>query len=989
MDRNMTEYAHQMQLTVQQALRLATIRLLEGVEYTAAHDAYQRAEAQAQEYAHTAEEYQLAADRDAYIAMRQRQRGEYLQHVAETEASEAAMHAAVAQQDDTDRLQLLNNITQLKQDENQTLQALDEEVHEGACSWYVVASICRAVGGATQLQNRANEDYLAIHRDWKVATQLGRDEVWQRDVADMLTNRSSRYADASEDLRMVADRWDAQAQRDYETAKADNVTASKLFQKATRDEAIMHRDADVEYKIDRLVHGLLQRAEEERTTAYWFAVGAILGASGALIFFGQRVVTKTPQAWKNTQTDTPTLAYVGVHLLIFLGIVGVTGHYWLRMDAYTTIQRAVILLWFATLASLTQTIALHAVPWTWEVLSSTHEPPPFMVLILEVSTRYVVFFALFLLEVLHVWLVLGHGFFQEGWISFLASWPIRIFVVAAIAAYGWYIEVPRRQQGPGEGGQDEVSSWTTTGGTPWPENQSIVMTNSSNAGAPSPSSASEVTPLRKADLLSWGTTIDLAAGHGSRGASTTTSMASSVYQALWEDLVRLVFPLEILFVACMVAVLRTSLHLVWISHATWIQYGMLMCTLGLVLAAFWLAREVCFGTKGSSGNRQPQVGERATFSDVPSATNEAPKFEMVQQGSMKSKGREHTHMSPHAKPWISLVILCLVVPTPAWTLPSSTAHHMKMDQLKTHAVSNDAVADQQFSTDMCRSNETHIAWIVLTDPSQDASQKCVYQSLGEAKQDAYHFLRENVMPFDLPLLETLGFHDEDTENPLPDGLDDGIIGQTILYAIRAKQMFPYCDALPKEIWQEYVLNYANTNEARSNWRPLFHEKLRPLVDPQMNISQVVHAINANMWKGTNQIEMVSSCTVMSISSHTVLSIKSSVLAPKGTDEITFKAGSTPLIFDPMSVLVFGYASCSGVSIVLVNALRSVGVPARVVGTAAWYQDAAQGNHNWVSAHHKCDSIVVRSMQHSTDLLLSLFSKSTTRWKFGKTGRGTF
>eukprot|EP00977_Amphora_coffeiformis_P024113 scaffold15089_cov168-Amphora_coffeaeformis.AAC.5 len=180
------------------------------------------------------------------------------------------------------------------------------------------------------------------------------------------------------------------------------------------------------------------------------------------------------------------------------------------------------------------------------------------------------------------------------------------------------------------------------------------------------------------------------------------------------------------------------------------------------------------------------------------------------------------------------------------------------------------------------------------------------------------------MPFDLPFLETLGFHD-DGASKLPDGLDDGMIGQTIAYALRAKQEFNYTDALPKEIWQEYVLNYANTNEARSNWRPLLWKKLRHLVKPEMyyNISAVVRATNAEMWK---------------------------ILAPAGSDCIVFKSGSTPLIFDPMSIMTFGYASCTGTSILFVNALRTLGVPARMVGTAAWNQNAPKGNHNWVEVY---------------------------------------
>lgn len=61
----------------------------------------------------------------------------------------------------------------------------------------------------------------------------------------------------------------------------------------------------------------------------------------------------------------------------------------------------------------------------------------------------------------------------------------------------------------------------------------------------------------------------------------------------------------------------------------------------------------------------------------------------------------------------------------------------------------------------------------------------------------------------------------------------------------------------------------------------------------------------------------------------------------------FKSSQTPLIYDPMATLAFGYASCTGVSIFLVDALRSIGIASRIAGTPAWNQVVDNGNHNWV------------------------------------------
>ena len=57
-----------------------------------------------------------------------------------------------------------------------------------------------------------------------------------------------------------------------------------------------------------------------------------------------------------------------------------------------------------------------------------------------------------------------------------------------------------------------------------------------------------------------------------------------------------------------------------------------------------------------------------------------------------------------------------------------------------------------------------------------------------------------------------------------------------------------------------------------------------------------------------------------------------------------------LIMDPMSTITFGFASCTGVSILYTDALRAVGVPARLVGTPAWNGEVENGNHNWVEVY---------------------------------------
>jgi len=231
----------------------------------------------------------------------------------------------------------------------------------------------------------------------------------------------------------------------------------------------------------------------------------------------------------------------------------------------------------------------------------------------------------------------------------------------------------------------------------------------------------------------------------------------------------------------------------------------------------------------------------------------------------------------------------------------------------------------------CRSNSTHIVWkCPLKKAFLDSSRTllaedcsgcgCRVQLRAHAERDCLHYLRKSIMPFDVPYMETMGFVSDDDVNV--DGLDSGLVGPTVSLALDAKVLYTWTDDLRQEIFNEYVLNYANVNEARSNWRPLLDKVVRPMLDDDSveTIEDVVRVINTKLWKAL----------------------------ARGHDEcITFQSGQTPLIFDPMSVIAFGYASCTGLAILFINALRAAGTPARLVGTPAWHGQRENGNHNWV------------------------------------------
>lgn len=114
-----------------------------------------------------------------------------------------------------------------------------------------------------------------------------------------------------------------------------------------------------------------------------------------------------------------------------------------------------------------------------------------------------------------------------------------------------------------------------------------------------------------------------------------------------------------------------------------------------------------------------------------------------------------------------------------------------------------------------------------------------------------------------------------------------------------------------------VLPIRQLDEPVESWRPTFYSKLSHLAEGKTSLKEIADAVVPAVFTGT---------------------------LGKAVD---FKANQTPEIMAPISeTLAHGFASCSGLSILVTDALRSVGVPARVVGTAVWNIPTG-GNHNWV------------------------------------------
>lgn len=139
------------------------------------------------------------------------------------------------------------------------------------------------------------------------------------------------------------------------------------------------------------------------------------------------------------------------------------------------------------------------------------------------------------------------------------------------------------------------------------------------------------------------------------------------------------------------------------------------------------------------------------------------------------------------------------------------------------------------------------------------------------------------------------------------------------FAMLARQHLPLTAGnVSEDIWLQWVLPYQHFDEPLDEWRPFFFKQLYEI--PGVQASRDLKTL----------AEQVIPLSFFGL----------------GT-EVEFKANFTPQAMAPISeTLAFGHASCTGLSILVANALRSVGVPARIVGVPEWNQPEG-GNHNWV------------------------------------------
>lgn len=152
------------------------------------------------------------------------------------------------------------------------------------------------------------------------------------------------------------------------------------------------------------------------------------------------------------------------------------------------------------------------------------------------------------------------------------------------------------------------------------------------------------------------------------------------------------------------------------------------------------------------------------------------------------------------------------------------------------------------------------------------------------------FLVRNAPPQDLPL-------------------DGAYVTNNCALAERARATAP--EQYPDEIFLEYVLPYSVIREGRDDWRAEYRERFAPIVAGATNAYDAAVTLDRTIWD--------------------MINVHYNVKRDKARQS-------------PRHSMRIGMASCTGISIILIDACRALGIPARLVG-CNW--TTIPGNHSWV------------------------------------------
>jgi hypothetical protein len=143
-------------------------------------------------------------------------------------------------------------------------------------------------------------------------------------------------------------------------------------------------------------------------------------------------------------------------------------------------------------------------------------------------------------------------------------------------------------------------------------------------------------------------------------------------------------------------------------------------------------------------------------------------------------------------------------------------------------------------------------------------------------------------------------------------LDAAFLTQHVRGAHDAWKSAPWTAMVDEETFRDAILPYASVSEKRELWLPVLRAKCLPMIEGAKGPAEAAVLLNQRLFPAV---------------------------------KVQYSTKRRRADQAPSESMESGLASCTGLSILLVDACRAVGVPARFVGVPLWTDGS--GNHSWV------------------------------------------
>ena len=143
-------------------------------------------------------------------------------------------------------------------------------------------------------------------------------------------------------------------------------------------------------------------------------------------------------------------------------------------------------------------------------------------------------------------------------------------------------------------------------------------------------------------------------------------------------------------------------------------------------------------------------------------------------------------------------------------------------------------------------------------------------------------------------------------------LDAAFLAEHVRGAHEAWKSAPWSALVDEDVFRDAILPYASVSEKRELWITALRAKCLPMVDGAKSPAEAAVLLNQRVFPAF---------------------------------KVQYSTKRRRADQSPSESMESGLASCTGLSILLVDACRAVGVPARFVGVPLWTDGS--GNHSWV------------------------------------------